>query len=64
MPTNPTDPTDPIPIMTGFFAWAPLAFKIFRFGGPQNDGVCFVSFAADLLGPIGVMALSAAGAAA
>lgn len=55
-----TDPTDPIPIMIGFFAWAPLAFKIARFGGPQNDGVCFVSFAADLLGPIGVMALSVA----
>lgn len=53
-----TAPTDPIGILTAFFAWAPLALKIFRLGGPENDGVCFISFAGDFLGPLAIIVLS------
>ncbi len=55
--TGLTD-ADPVAILIAFFAWAPLLLRICRLGGPSNDGVCYISVAADILGPLGVAVLS------
>lgn len=36
------------------FAWIGTLLRVFRLDGPENDGFCFISFAGDIIGPLGV----------